>query len=74
VEEQGAATQEIARNVQEASTGTAEVTNNISGVTQASQQTSAGSTQVLSAASELAKNGEKLRQEVDSFLATVRAA
>ena len=74
VEEQGAATQEISRNVQEASTGTAEVTNNISGVTQASQQTSAGSTQVLSAASELARNGEKLRQEVGNFLATVRAA
>jgi methyl-accepting chemotaxis protein len=74
VEEQGAATQEIARNVQEASTGTSEVTNNIAGVTQASQQTSAGSTQVLSAASELAKNGEKLRQEVGNFLATVRAA
>ena len=74
VEEQGAATQEIARNVQEASSGTAEVTNNIGGVTQASQQTSAGSTQVLGAASELAKNGEKLRQEVETFLATVRAA
>ena len=74
VEEQGAATQEIARNVQEASTGTSEVTSNIGGVTQASQQTSAGSTQVLSAASELAKNGEKLRQEVETFLATVRAA
>jgi methyl-accepting chemotaxis protein len=59
--------------VQEASTGTAEVSSNIVGVTQASQQTSAGSTQVLSAASELAKNGEKLRQEVGTFLATVRA-
>jgi methyl-accepting chemotaxis protein len=74
VEEQGAATQEISRNVQEASTGTAEVTTNIVGVTQAVQQTSAGSAQVLSAASELAKNGALLRQEVDTFLATVRAA
>jgi methyl-accepting chemotaxis protein len=74
VEEQGAATQEIARNVQEASGGTAEVSNNISGVTHASQQTSAGSTQVLSAASELARNGERLRQEVESFLREVRAA
>ncbi len=74
VEEQGAATQEISRNVQEASSGTQEVSNNISGVTQASQQTSAGSAQVLSAAGELAKNGERLKQEVDAFLATVRAA
>jgi methyl-accepting chemotaxis protein len=60
--------------VQEASSGTAEVSSNISGVTQASQQTSAGSTQVLSAASELAKNGERLKQEVESFLREVRAA
>ena len=30
--------------------------------------------EVLSAASELARNGEKLRQEVDAFLHTVRAA
>ena len=60
--------------MQEASTGTAEVTSNIVGVTQASQQTSAGSTQVLSAASELAQNGERLRQEVETFLATVRVA
>ncbi|MBL9035953.1 MAG: MCP four helix bundle domain-containing protein [Rhodospirillaceae bacterium] len=74
VEEQGAATQEIARNVQEASTGTAEVTNNITGVTQASQQTSAGSTQVLSSASELARNGDRLKQEVENFLREVRAA
>jgi methyl-accepting chemotaxis protein len=73
VEEQGAATQEISRNVQEASTGTAEVSSNISGVTHASQQTSAGSAEVLSAASELAKNGERLKKEVDTFLHTVRA-
>ncbi|MEZ5833815.1 MAG: methyl-accepting chemotaxis protein [Dongiaceae bacterium] len=73
VEEQGAATQEISRNVQEASTGTAEVSSNIVGVTQASQQTSAGSTQVLSASSELARNGERLKKEVEGFLHTVRA-
>jgi methyl-accepting chemotaxis protein len=60
--------------VQEDSGGTAEVSSNITGVTQASQQTSAGSTQVLSAASELAQNGEKLRLEVSNFLQTVRAA
>jgi len=43
-------------------------------VTQASQQTSAGSSEVLSAATELAKHGAKLRQEVETFLRTVRAA
>ena len=40
---------------------------------QAAQQTSAGSTQVLASASELAANGERLKQEVDTFLHTVRA-
>ena len=73
VEEQGAATQEISRSVQQAAAGTAEVAANISGVNQASQQTSAGSAQVLTAAGELARNGEKLKQEVATFLQTVRA-
>lgn len=73
VEEQGAATQEISRNVQQAAAGSAEVSGNIVGVTQASQQTSAGSTQVLSAASELAENGARLKREVDSFLHQVRS-
>jgi methyl-accepting chemotaxis protein len=72
VEEQGAATQEISRNVQEAATGTSEVTTNVIGVTQASQQTSAASTQVLSAANELSRYGESLRTEVETFLHTVR--
>ena len=74
MEGQGAATQEIPRNVQETSTGTAEVSSNIGGVTRASQQTSAASTQVLSSATELAMNGEHLKKEVDAFLHSVRAA
>ena len=74
VEEQGAATQEISRNVQEVDGGTEEVSTHIHGVTDASQQTSSASSQVLSAASHLAQNSERLKQEVDRFLATVRAA
>lgn len=73
VEEQGAATQEISRNVQQAAAGSAEVAANITGVTEASQQTSAGSAQVLGAASELARNGVRLKSEVDSFLQKVRS-
>jgi methyl-accepting chemotaxis protein len=73
VEEQGAATQEISRNVQQAAVGSTEVATNISGVTDASQQTSAGSTQVLGAANELAENGARLKREVDSFLHKVRS-
>ncbi|MGE5537131.1 MAG: methyl-accepting chemotaxis protein [Gemmatimonas sp.] len=74
IEEQGAATQEIARNVQQAAKGTQEVTSNITGVTQAAADTGAASSQVLSSATDLARQGEKLRAEVDRFLAEIRAA
>jgi methyl-accepting chemotaxis protein len=73
VEEQGAATQEIARNVQEASQGTQQVTHNIAGVSEAAQETGSGSSQVLSAASDLSAQATTLRNEVDTFLEEVRA-
>ena len=73
VGEQGAATQEISQNVQQAAAGTQEVSSNIAGVTRASQDTSTGSTQVLSAADELAKNSVRLKRDVSSFLAEVRS-
>ncbi len=74
VEEQGAATQEIARNVQQASAGTAEVSSNIVGVTKAANDTGAASTQVLGSAGELSKQSETLRQQVEGFIAKIRAA
>jgi methyl-accepting chemotaxis protein len=74
VEEQRAATQEIASNVNHAARGTNEIAANISGVTQASGQVGSAATQVLGSASELSKQSERLRREVEAFLATVRAA
>jgi methyl-accepting chemotaxis protein len=74
VEEQGAATQEIARNVQQASQGTQDVSSNIVLVNQAAQDSGAAAAQVLASAGELSKNSEVLRQQVDAFLAEVRAA
>ena len=74
VEEQGAATKEIARNVQQASVGTGEVSSNIGAVTEAAGQTSSASAQVQAAAADLASQGDKLRAEVDKFLADLRAA
>jgi methyl-accepting chemotaxis protein len=74
VEEQGAATQEIARNVAQASAGTSEVSSNIAGVTQAAAESSAASSQVLSSASDLSRQSELLRGELDRFLGNVRAA
>jgi methyl-accepting chemotaxis protein len=74
VEEQGAATQEIARNVQEAAQGTGQVSSNIVGVNQAASETGAASSQVLASAEELGRQAERLRADVDSFLAEIRAA
>ncbi len=74
VEQQGAATEEIARNVDQAAQGTIEVTRNITGVNRAAETSSASANQVLSSATELAQQSEKLRAEMQKFLATVRAA
>jgi len=74
VEQQGAATQEISRNVQEASSGTREVSSNILGVNEAASETGRSSGQLLTAASELAKQAETLRSEVDDFLEYLKSA
>jgi methyl-accepting chemotaxis protein len=74
VEEQGAATREIARNVQQAAAGTNEVSTNIAGVTKASSETGQTADQVLNAAKEMASQTESLRNEVERFLADVKAA
>jgi methyl-accepting chemotaxis protein len=74
VDGQGAATGEIARNVQEASRGTAEVTGSIAGVTRAAADSSTAAADVLTSASELSRQADTLRGEVTKFLETVRAA
>ena len=74
IEEQNASTQEIARNVQQAAAGTQEVQGNIVQVQAAAEQTGHSAGQVLSAASELSEQSEKLRGEVDRFVAGLRAA
>jgi methyl-accepting chemotaxis protein len=74
VEQQGAATQEIARNVQQAAHGTAEVADSVTAVNRDAAQTGTASTEVLRSARLLASNGNRLKTEVDKFLAMVRAA
>jgi methyl-accepting chemotaxis protein len=74
VEEQGAATAEIARNVQLAADGTRSVAGSIGQVDQAAGVTGAASAGLLEAARLLADDGARMRQEVERFLATVRAA
>ncbi len=72
MEQQGAATEEIARNVHEAGEGTQEVTKNIEGVSQASQETGSASTQVTAAAGELSRQSDHLKSEVMRFLKGLR--
>jgi methyl-accepting chemotaxis protein len=74
IQEQDGSTKEIAHSVQQAAQGTQGVMQNIADVTQASGQVGSAAEKVLSSAGELAKQSERLKQEVGSFLATVRAA
>jgi methyl-accepting chemotaxis protein len=74
VEEQGAATQEISRNVVQASQGTQQVSSNITEVQRGASETGSASSQVLSAAQSLSGDSNRLQLEVGKFLGTVRAA
>jgi methyl-accepting chemotaxis protein len=74
VEEQGAATQEIARNVAQAADGTQLVSSNILSVTQASAETGTADGQVQASSAEVAQQAEGLKHQVDAFLQQVRAA
>jgi len=74
MEEQGAATQEIVRNVSQAAQATQAVTLGVSEVRQGAGDTEQASTQVLSAAHELARYSTELGREVHEFLASVKAA
>jgi methyl-accepting chemotaxis protein len=74
VEQQGAATQEISRNVQQAAQGTIQVSTNIGDVQRGANQTGSASSQVLSAAQSLSSDSNRLKLEVGKFLASVRAA
>ena len=74
VEQQSAATGEISRNAQQAAVGTAEVSHNVVGIQQAESETSGATSNVKFASDELAKQSAMLKEEVDTFLAEIRAA
>jgi methyl-accepting chemotaxis protein len=74
VEEQGGATQEIAKNVQRAARGTAEVASNIVEVNRGAAETGSASGEVLAAAGSLAGESTRLKDEIENFLNTFRAA
>jgi len=74
VDQQGATTNEIARNVSQAAQGTQEVSSNIAGVSRAAAETGIVSSQIVEAANDLVRQSDILRQQVDEFLAQVKAA
>ncbi|MDR3464957.1 MAG: HAMP domain-containing methyl-accepting chemotaxis protein [Xanthobacteraceae bacterium] len=74
VEQQGAATQEITRNTQQAATGTRDVSDNITGVTAGADAAGAAAQSVKSAAEALDTRTRQLRDQVTEFLDGIRAA
>lgn len=74
IESQRAATEHIADNVRSASEGTRQVSDNITGVAQAAEDTGSASMKVLQSAGKLSEEAGHIREEVEGFLAEIRAA
>lgn len=73
LQQQDSATKEISNNVQQASAGTSEISSSIVNVTHAAKESQGASSDVFSAATELSKQAESLRGEIQNFLNKVRA-
>jgi methyl-accepting chemotaxis protein len=74
VEQQSSATQEIARSVQNVAQGTQEAAANITQVNRGATETGAASEDVLNSARTLSTESTRLREELDRFMANIRAA
>ncbi|WP_316233509.1 HAMP domain-containing methyl-accepting chemotaxis protein [Bradyrhizobium sp. SZCCHNPS2010] len=74
VEQQGTATQEIARNVQGVAAGTREAAADITEVNRGATETGSASEEVLLSAKSLSSQSARLREELNRFMANIRAA
>ena len=74
VEEQGAATTEIAGNTHRAAGGTSDVTQNIAGVGTAAEMTGSAATQLMSLSGALQTQAARLKDEVAGFVTGLRSA
>lgn len=74
VEQQSSATQEIARSVQSVAQGTQEAAVNIVQVNRGATETGSASEEVLNSAKTLSTESTRLREELDRFMANIRAA
>jgi methyl-accepting chemotaxis protein len=74
VEQQSSATQEIARSVQNVAQGTQEAATNVMHVNRGATETGLASEEVLNSARALSGESTRLREELDRFMANIRAA
>ena len=74
VEEQGVATREITRQVEESAKGAREISANISGINNSATGTGTAANQVLTSARSLSTQSQALREMVQAFLSQVKAA
>jgi methyl-accepting chemotaxis protein len=74
VEQQSSATQEIARSVQTVAQGTQEAAASIMQVNRGATETGSASEEVLNSAKSLSTESTRLREELDRFMANIRAA
>jgi methyl-accepting chemotaxis protein len=72
--EQGAATDEIARNISEAAQGTKEVSMSISTVNDAAGGAQKAADELLASSASLASQAKELRGAADRFMNAIRAA
>ena len=73
IEQQTAATNEIARNVEHATSGTLQVTENINDVSKAAEDTDNMAKTVYQSTDMLMTRSEELKDQVEYFLKTVRS-
>ena len=74
VEQQSTATQEIAKSVQNVAQGTQEAAASVMQVNRGATETGAASEEVLNSARTLSSESTRLREELDRFMANIRAA
>jgi len=74
VDEQSMASQDLARNLAMAATGTDEIGEGMNQVSETAQSTGSAASQLLDSASDLHRQAASLREQVDEFLGYVRAA
>jgi len=74
VQQQSAATQQIAVNVTQAASGNEEISRNVASVSVAANQTSVASKTMIESSAELSRQSDAMRSQVDAFLETLKAS